>query len=160
MFENRRESYFWLLDELDIYKPNVWEFSRFTIENNFVSKRYIKELVQEGVVAGWDDPRLITLKGLRRRGVPAEAINDLCRITGVTWFEWSAFAQHFTLSDRMSKFRRSFTNFGLRGFVLLVLVGDWRTWAYAWWKKISDENKAQKFGGVEGRNVAVSNNLA
>jgi len=83
-FENRRESYFWLLDELDLYKPNVWEFSRFVIENNFISKRYIKELVAEGAVSGWDDPRLVTLKGLRRRGIPPQAINDLCEETGVT----------------------------------------------------------------------------
>jgi len=83
-FENRRESYFWLLDVLDLYKPKVWEFSRLNITNNVLSKRKIIKLAQDGFLRGWSDPRLLTLKGLRRRGLTAEIINKFVEETGVT----------------------------------------------------------------------------
>lgn len=54
---------------LDLYKPVVWEYSRLNITNNVLSKRKLNKLVTEGFVKGWDDPRLLTLAGLRRRGV-------------------------------------------------------------------------------------------
>jgi hypothetical protein len=73
-FEVRRESYYWLLHELDIYKPNVWEFSRLQLEYTVMSKRRLLRLVNDKLVTGWDDPRLSTLNGFRRRGYPAEAI--------------------------------------------------------------------------------------
>uniref|UniRef100_A0A7S0DNC9 glutamine--tRNA ligase n=1 Tax=Amorphochlora amoebiformis TaxID=1561963 RepID=A0A7S0DNC9_9EUKA len=83
-FENRRESYYWLLDEIDIFKPNVWEYGRLNIESNVLSKRKLKHLVMAGFVSGWDDPRLLTINGLRRRGFTAEGINAFCDAMGVS----------------------------------------------------------------------------
>jgi glutaminyl-tRNA synthetase len=83
-FEVRRESYYWLLDELDLYKPKVWEYSRLNLDYNVLSKRRLLRLVEEKWVRGWDDPRLLTLNGLRRRGYTAEAINAFCKLVGVT----------------------------------------------------------------------------
>eukprot|EP00466_Bigelowiella_natans_P006327 jgi/Bigna1/49877/estExt_Genewise1.C_590044 len=83
-FENRRESYYWLLEELGIFKPNVWEYGRLNIKNNVLSKRKLKQLVMEKYVSGWDDPRLLTINGLRRRGFTAEGINKFCDDMGVS----------------------------------------------------------------------------
>jgi len=83
-FEIRRESYYWLLDILDLYKPRVWEYSRLNLEYNVLSKRRLLRLVNEGWVRGWDDPRLLTINGLRRRGYTAEAINLFCERIGVS----------------------------------------------------------------------------
>lgn len=79
-FEVRRESYFWLLDVLDLYKPKVWEYSRLNVEHNVMSKRRLLELINKGHVGGWNDPRLLTIDGLRRRGYTANAINNFCAI--------------------------------------------------------------------------------
>jgi glutaminyl-tRNA synthetase len=67
------------LEVLDTYKPVVWEYSRLNITNTVMSKRKLNRLVTEGHVKGWDDPRLLTLAGLRRRGVTPEAVNNFCR---------------------------------------------------------------------------------
>ena len=83
-FEIRRESYFQLLKDLDIYKPYVWEYSRLNITNAVMSKRKIEKLVLEGCVDGWNDPRLMTLEGLRRRGYTPAMINDFCGHLGVS----------------------------------------------------------------------------
>ncbi|XP_019164926.1 PREDICTED: glutamine--tRNA ligase-like isoform X1 [Ipomoea nil] len=83
-FEIRRASYYWLLDALGIYKPFVWEYSRLNITNNVMSKRKLNRLVTEKWVDGWDDPRLMTLAGLRRRGVTPTAINDFVCGIGIT----------------------------------------------------------------------------
>uniref|UniRef100_A0A7S3KA58 glutamine--tRNA ligase n=1 Tax=Euplotes crassus TaxID=5936 RepID=A0A7S3KA58_EUPCR len=83
-FENRRESYYWLLDALDLYKPVVWEFSRLNISNSILSKRKIDVLIKEGHVDSWRDPRLFTLEGLKRRGYTPEAINEFCDSIGVS----------------------------------------------------------------------------
>ncbi|GIL78897.1 hypothetical protein Vretimale_110 [Volvox reticuliferus] len=83
-FETRRASYYWLLEVLDLYKPVVWEYSRLNVTNNVMSKRKLNKLVMGGYVNGWDDPRLLTLAGLRRRGVPSTAINAFCRDIGIT----------------------------------------------------------------------------
>uniref|UniRef100_A0A6A7G2A4 glutamine--tRNA ligase n=3 Tax=Hirondellea gigas TaxID=1518452 RepID=A0A6A7G2A4_9CRUS len=83
-FENRRESYFWLLDVLKIYKPVVWEFSRLNLEYTVLSKRRLIRLVEDHHVSGWDDPRLFTINGVRRRGIPAKAINNFCEKIGVS----------------------------------------------------------------------------
>jgi glutaminyl-tRNA synthetase len=83
-FEVRRESYYWLLHELDLYKPKVWEYSRLNVEYNVMSKRRLLRLVTENHVNGWDDPRLLTLNGLRRRGYTPEAIADFCNTIGVS----------------------------------------------------------------------------
>ena len=67
-FEIRRDLYYWILEQLEIYRPYVWEFSRLNISNTVISKRKLLYLVNSGIVRGWDDPRLMTLDGLRRRG--------------------------------------------------------------------------------------------
>ncbi|OVA09450.1 Glutamyl/glutaminyl-tRNA synthetase [Macleaya cordata] len=83
-FETRRASYYWLLDALDRYQPYVWEYSRLNVTNTVMSKRKLNRLVTEKWVDGWDDPRLMTLAGLRRRGVSANAINAFVRGIGIT----------------------------------------------------------------------------
>ena len=83
-FEVRRESYFWLLHVLDLYKPKVWEYSRLNLEYNVMSKRKLKQLVEDKLVSDWDDPRLLTLMGLRRRGLTPEIINTFCDRVGVS----------------------------------------------------------------------------
>jgi glutaminyl-tRNA synthetase len=82
-FEIRRESYYQLLKDLDIYKPIVWEYSRLNISHTVLSKRKIEKLVNEKVVDGWNDPRLLTLEGLRCRGYTPSMINDFCAHLGV-----------------------------------------------------------------------------
>eukprot|EP00850_Spirogloea_muscicola_P006880 SM000033S12401 [mRNA] locus=s33:775213:780031:- [translate_table: standard] len=77
-FESRRASYYWLLECLDLYHPHVWEYARLNITHT------LNRLVTEKHVDGWDDPRLMTLAGLRRRGASPEAINVFCRAVGIT----------------------------------------------------------------------------
>lgn len=83
-FENRRELYYWNLNELDWYKPYVWEYSRLNLSHNVLSKRKVLMLVNGGHVSGWDDPRLLTIEGIKRRGYPPQAINDFCDLISVT----------------------------------------------------------------------------
>lgn len=83
-FESRRASYYWLLESLDLYLPYVWEYSRLNVTNTVMSKRKLNRLVREKWVDGWDDPRLMTLAGLRRRGVSSDAINTFVRGVGIT----------------------------------------------------------------------------
>jgi len=79
-----RESYYWLCDVLEVYKPVQWEYGRLKLTNTVLSKRKLNKLVTDGHVAGWDDPRLHTLDALRRRGFTPEAINAFVRELGVT----------------------------------------------------------------------------
>jgi glutaminyl-tRNA synthetase len=83
-FEIRRESYYQLLKDIDIYKPYVWEYSRLNISNTILSKRKIEEIVNKGIVNGWKDPRLFTIEGLRKRGYTPSMINDFCAHVGVS----------------------------------------------------------------------------
>jgi len=83
-FESRRESYYWLLEALDLYRPQVKEFSRLNITYNVLSKRRLEWLVTSKTVSGWDDPRLLTLEGLKRRGYTPEIINNFCHEIGVS----------------------------------------------------------------------------
>lgn len=83
-FEIRRDSYYWLLEALDLYRPFVWESARLNLENTVMSKRKLKMLVEEGIVRGWDDPRMPTLVGMRRRGYTASALNRFCSAIGVS----------------------------------------------------------------------------
>ncbi len=85
-FEDHRPLYDWLLDEIGIYHPQQIEFARLTPSHTIVSKRKLVELVQGGHVDGWDDPRLPTLAGLRRRGYTPESIRTFCEKIGVTKF--------------------------------------------------------------------------
>jgi glutaminyl-tRNA synthetase len=84
-FEDHRALYDWFLDQLPVpARPRQIEFSRLNLTYTVVSKRRLHELVAGGHVAGWDDPRLPTLRGLRRRGVTAAALRELCERIGVT----------------------------------------------------------------------------
>src|SRR5271170_2396370 len=83
-FEDHRPLYDWLLDHLPVpSRPRQYEFARLNINHTVLSKRFLTELVRQGRVDGWDDPRMPTLAGLRRRGVPAAAIRDFARRVGV-----------------------------------------------------------------------------
>jgi glutaminyl-tRNA synthetase len=82
-FQDHRPLYDWFLDELEIYHPQQIEFARLNLTYTVVSKRKLLRLVQEGYVAGWNDPRMPTLSGLRRRGYTPEAIRDFCDRIGV-----------------------------------------------------------------------------
>jgi glutaminyl-tRNA synthetase len=83
-FENHRPLYDWFLDELGIYHPQQIEYARFNMTYTVMSKRILRELVDDGHVSGWDDPRMPTLSGLRRRGCPPEAIRELQKRVGVS----------------------------------------------------------------------------
>lgn len=82
-FVNNRELYDWILDALDVYHPQQIEFARLNLEYTLLSKRKLIQLVREGHVAGWDDPRMPTLSGLRRRGVPPAALREFVNRIGV-----------------------------------------------------------------------------
>jgi len=82
-FQDHRPLYDWFLDELVIYHPQQIEFARLNLTYTVVSKRKLLRLVQEGHVAGWNDPRMPTLSGLRRRGYTPQAIRDFCDRVGV-----------------------------------------------------------------------------
>jgi glutamyl/glutaminyl-tRNA synthetase len=83
-FINSRESYNWLCDALDLYRPVQWEYSRLNISEALLSKRFITKAIAEGRFGGWDDPRLFTLEGLRSRGVPARSIRRFVESLGIT----------------------------------------------------------------------------
>lgn len=83
-FENHRPLYDWFLDELGIYHPQQIEFARLNLTYTVMSKRMLKELVEGGYVNGWDDPRLPTISGMRRRGYPPAAIRNFCNRIGVS----------------------------------------------------------------------------
>src|SRR5207249_6535181 len=82
-YEDHRPLYDWFLDQLGIYHPRQIEFARLNVSHTVLSKRKLLELVESGEVSGWDDPRMPTLAGLRRRGYTAEAIRDFCERIGV-----------------------------------------------------------------------------
>ena len=84
-FEDHRPLYDWVLDNVNVnYHPPQIEFSRLGLEYTVMSKRLLNRLVEENLVSGWDDPRMPTIAGLRRRGVPPQAIRDFCSRVGVT----------------------------------------------------------------------------
>ncbi|MEE0775668.1 MAG: glutamine--tRNA ligase/YqeY domain fusion protein [Bacillota bacterium] len=83
-FEAHRPLYEWCLNALDMpLKSRQIEFARLNVNYNVMSKRKLKKMVDEGIVEGWDDPRMPTLSGLRRRGYPAEALRAFCDSVGV-----------------------------------------------------------------------------
>ena len=82
-YEDHRPLYDWFLDELEIYHPQQIEFARFNISHTVLSKRRLITLVDDGHVDGWDDPRMPTLAGLRRRGYTPEAIRAFCDEVGI-----------------------------------------------------------------------------
>ncbi|KAI5063130.1 hypothetical protein GOP47_0021677 [Adiantum capillus-veneris] len=109
-FEIRRPSYYWLLEALDLYHPYVWEYSRLSITNTVLSKRKLNRLVREKWVDGWDDPRLMTLAGLKRRGFTPDAINAFVRDVGITRSDGSMIRlekiEHYVREDLNKKSRR------------------------------------------------------
>ena len=82
-FVNNRELYDWVLDALNVYHPQQIEFARLGLTYTVLSKRKLIQLVKGGVVRGWDDPRMPTICGMRRRGYTPEAIRDFCSRIGV-----------------------------------------------------------------------------
>lgn len=84
-FENHRPLYDWVCNEcIDGEKPRQIEFARMNLNYTLTSKRKCLQLVKDGIVDGWDDPRMATISGMRRRGYPAEAIRDFCEKIGVS----------------------------------------------------------------------------
>ncbi len=83
-FEVHRPLYDWILEELDIYRSRQIEFARLNLTYTVMSKRKLLELVEEGLVNGWNDPRMPTICGLRRRGYTPESIREFCERVGVT----------------------------------------------------------------------------
>ena len=86
-FENHRPLYDWFIDNCPVpSKPRQIEFARLSLSYTIMSKRKLLQLVQDGHVGGWDDPRLPTLSGIRRRGYPAAAVRHFCKRVGITKF--------------------------------------------------------------------------
>src|SRR5438309_943218 len=86
-FENHRPLYDWFVKELGIYAPQQIEFSRLNLTYTVMSKRKLLTLVKDKIVKGWDDPRMPTISGLRRRGYTPEAIRAFCERIGVSKYE-------------------------------------------------------------------------
>ncbi|MHC4734687.1 MAG: glutamine--tRNA ligase/YqeY domain fusion protein [Planctomycetota bacterium] len=85
-FENHRPLYDWFLDELGVYHPQQIEFARLNLSYTVMSKRKLQQLVQDGLVSGWDDPRMPTICGLRRRGYTPGSIRNFCKRIGINKF--------------------------------------------------------------------------
>ena len=83
-FVNNRALYDWVLETLDLHRSEQTEFARLNITRTVLSKRKLIQLVEEGHVHGWDDPRMPTLSGMRRRGIPPEALRDFCARIGIS----------------------------------------------------------------------------
>jgi len=102
-FENNRPIYNWYIDQIGFAKkPRQLEFAKFYITNTISGKRHIKKLVDDGIVDGWDDPRLITIRGLRRRGYTPAAIRNFCDAMGVSKGETKvdvAMLEHYLRED-------------------------------------------------------------
>ncbi len=82
-FEDHRPLYDWFLDQLEVYHPQQIEFAPLNLSYTILSKRKLTELVQEGIVSGWDDPRMLTISGLKRRGYTPSSIREFCARIGV-----------------------------------------------------------------------------
>ena len=84
-FEDHRDLYDWIIEKIDHKnKPQQIEFSRLALENNMMSKRKLSELVEKKYVSGWDDPRMPTISGMKRRGFTSSSIKDFCNRIGIT----------------------------------------------------------------------------
>ncbi|WP_071396194.1 glutamine--tRNA ligase/YqeY domain fusion protein [Bacillus tuaregi] len=110
-FEDHRPLYDWVVAECEMEsKPHQYEFGRLNITNTVMSKRKLKQLVDEGYVDGWDDPRMPTISGLRRRGYTPEAIREFVKETGVSKNAGtvdSAMLEHFVREDLKLKAPRT-----------------------------------------------------
>lgn len=84
-FEDHRPLYDWFINNLDFdIKPRQIEFAKLNLSNTIMGKRYLRALVEEGKVDGWDDPRLVTISGIRRRGYTPESIRNFCEMIGIS----------------------------------------------------------------------------
>jgi glutaminyl-tRNA synthetase len=83
-YEDHRPLYDWFLDELEIYHPRQIEFARLNVSYTILSKRFLKQIVDSHIVDGWNDPRMPTLSGMRRRGYPSEAVRRFIDLVGVS----------------------------------------------------------------------------
>ncbi len=84
-FEDHRPLYDWFINALDFeVRPRQIEFAKLNLANTIMGKRYLRALVEEGKVDGWDDPRMVTISGIRRRGFTPKALREFCEITGVS----------------------------------------------------------------------------
>ncbi|MEM3399290.1 MAG: glutamate--tRNA ligase [Candidatus Micrarchaeia archaeon] len=83
-YELRDELYYYILDRLGMRKPAVYDFARLNLKGTKLSKRFLKPLVEEGMVQGWDDPRMPTIRGLKRRGITAHAIREFVLYFGLS----------------------------------------------------------------------------
>jgi len=84
-FQDHRPLYDWLIDNLPVpAKPIQTEFARLNVSHTITSKRKLRQIVEEGLVDGWDDPRLPTIRGMRKRGYPAAAIREFCEQVGIS----------------------------------------------------------------------------
>ena len=84
-FEDHRPIYEWFINELEFeIKPRQIEFAKLNLSNTVMGKRYLRELVESGKVDGWDDPRLVTISGIRRRGYTPESIRNFCEMIGIS----------------------------------------------------------------------------
>ncbi len=90
-FENNRPLYNWILNKLEVYHPQQIEFAPLNLAYTVLSKRFYRKLIDDAVLSGWDDPRMPSLSGLRRRGVTSKSIRTLCERVGV--------AKHHNLID-------------------------------------------------------------
>src|SRR5688500_812014 len=82
-FADHRPLYDWFIEQLSIHHPRQIEFARLNLSHTMMSKRKLLALVEDGIVSGWDDPRMPTLAGLRRHGYTPESIRDFCEQIGV-----------------------------------------------------------------------------
>jgi len=82
-FEDHRPLYDWYLDKLGVYHPQQIEFARLNLTYFAMSKRYIRQMIEDKIISGWDDPRLLTINGMRRRGYSAAGIRLFCKRIGV-----------------------------------------------------------------------------
>ncbi|UCF43672.1 MAG: glutamine--tRNA ligase/YqeY domain fusion protein [Planctomycetota bacterium] len=101
-FENHRPLYDWFLDQLGVFHPQQIEFARLNLSYTVMSKRKLLQLVADGLVTGWDDPRMPTICGLRRRGYSPAAIRNFCKVIGVNKFNSTvdiAFLEHCLRED-------------------------------------------------------------
>ncbi|QGQ99510.1 glutamine--tRNA ligase/YqeY domain fusion protein [Paenibacillus psychroresistens] len=110
-FEDQRPFYDWVVEECEMeQRPRQYEFARLNITNTVLSKRFLKQLVDENSVDGWDDPRMPTISGLRRKGYTAEAIRQFAREIGVTKSNSTVderYLEHFLREDLKLKALRT-----------------------------------------------------
>ena len=124
-YEDHRPLYDWFLDELDLYHPQQIEFARFNISHTVLSKRRLITLVEDGHVDGWDDPRMPTLAGLRRRGYTPEAIRAFCDEVGinrVSALTETALLEHAVRRDLNARAERRMAVLN----PLKVVIENWR----------------------------------